>query len=375
MKILYITTIGRTMNFFKTLIKELIDEGNIVDIATNTSLADVPDFYKELNCKIYPISCQRTPFSFDNIKAIKEIKEIVNNNHYDFVHCHTPIVSLCTKLACKKYRRQGGKLVYTCHGFHFHKKSSFKDWILYYPAEKCSAHLCDMIITICKEDYNLTKKFNVKNIRYIHGVGIDYEKNRNIKIDINNFRKEIGVPNDAFLLTSIGELSVRKNFSVVIDAIHNIDDKNIYYVICGEGSQHEQLNKLIDKYNLKDRVILLGSKEHDFALELCSASDVGIIPSLIEGLGLAGLEHMAAGKPVIGSYVQGIKDYVINNETGILCDPNNAIDFSKAIIELKQNKELYEKLSKNASEKAKEFDYKISNMEMKNHYKDLLNEK
>lgn len=61
MKILYITTIGETMGFFKNLIKELMDSGNIVDIATNEESSKVPSCYHEWNCKIYNIACTRSP--------------------------------------------------------------------------------------------------------------------------------------------------------------------------------------------------------------------------------------------------------------------------------------------------------------------------
>ena len=55
MNILYITTIGGTMGFFKSLIRELLDKGNVVDIATNESVSKVQECYREWGCKIYPI--------------------------------------------------------------------------------------------------------------------------------------------------------------------------------------------------------------------------------------------------------------------------------------------------------------------------------
>ena len=372
MKILYVTTIGVTMNFFKQLIKELIDKGNIVDVATNTDIADVDDYFKKLGCKIYRISCQRTPFSMKNIKAINEIKGIVSNNHYDIVHCHTPVASFCTRLACINYRKNGGKVIYTCHGFHFHKKSSKLNWILYYTAEKFLARYADLIITINKEDYNVTKKFNVKDIKYIHGVGIDCKKISNLKVNNRTFRKSLSIPQNAFLLTSIGELSKRKNFSVVIKAMSKLKEYPIYYVICGEGSERANLEKLINDNYLNDKVILLGRKDHDFVLKLCKVSDVGIIPSKIEGLGLAGLEHMAAGKPVIGSNLHGIKDYVINGYSGILCESNNSNQFSNAIINMFNNKQKYNDMCLNAENISRKFDQSISIYEMKTIYNDII---
>ena len=101
MKILYVTTIGITMGFFKELIKQLIEEGHTVDIATNESDSKVPELYRELGCKIYQLSCCRSPFRKENLTAVREIKKLVEENHYDIVHCHTPIAAVCTR----KYAR------------------------------------------------------------------------------------------------------------------------------------------------------------------------------------------------------------------------------------------------------------------------------
>ena len=62
MRILYVTTVGSTMGFFRNLVKELISEGNIVDIATNESNSKVQDCYREWGCKIFQISTSRSPF-------------------------------------------------------------------------------------------------------------------------------------------------------------------------------------------------------------------------------------------------------------------------------------------------------------------------
>lgn len=372
MKILYITTIGTTMNFFKSFIKELIDEGNTIDIATNTDIADVSDFYKELNCKIYKISCQRTPFSFNNIKAIKEIKKLVENNQYDIVHCHTPVASICTRLACKEFRNNGGKVIYTCHGFHFHKKSSKLNWLLFYPAEKFCSKYTDVIITINKEDYQLAKRLYAKDVKYIPGIGIDVERIENTKIDRNELLNKLSIPNDSFIIASTGELSKRKNFSVIIKAIAQLKCKDIYYLICGEGKMRSELISLANNLNISKNIIFLGQKSYDEVINICHLADIGAIPSLIEGLGLAGLEYMAAGKPVIGSNVHGINDYLINGETGISCNPRNTNEFAEAIMLLKNNKDLYEKCSKNAQNISKQFDYKLSQKIMNNIYNEVL---
>ena len=63
--------------------------------------------------------------------------------------------------------------------------------------------------------------------------------------------------------------------------------------------------------------------------EITAISDIGVIPSIREGLGLAGVQSLAAGVPVIGSSVQGIKDYIVDGKDGYLCAPFDDTAFAE----------------------------------------------
>ena len=156
MKILYITTIGGTMNFFQSFIQRLVQEGHTVDIACNNTTSKVAGFYYELGCNVYAIQTSRSPLNKGNIRAIRQIKTLVENNHYDIVHCHTPIAAMCTRIACRRARKQGTKVFYTAHGFHFYKGAPLKNWLVYYPVEKICSYFTDILITINREDYALS---------------------------------------------------------------------------------------------------------------------------------------------------------------------------------------------------------------------------
>lgn len=77
----------------------------------------------------------------------------LKTNKYDLIHCHTPIVGILTRMAARKYRKTGTTVIYTTHGFTFTDKSSKKNWIVYFTAEKLMSRFCDAIITINHEDY------------------------------------------------------------------------------------------------------------------------------------------------------------------------------------------------------------------------------
>lgn len=314
-KILYVTTIGSTMNFFKSLIKELIDKGYTVDIATNTKIKPVDDYYKELGCKIFDVDFTRDPKQIWKVKkGIGQIRRIVDKGEYDIVHCHTPVAAMCTRFACRKFRKTRNlKVIYTAHGFHFYTGAPKKNWLLYYPVEWLCSFMTDTLITINKEDFNRAKKhFHAKKIEYVPGVGIDIDKFTNCKVDVNEKRKELGIPNDAFLILSVGELNANKNHEVVIKALSKMNNSKIFYIIAGNGPLDIYLSKLIKSLNLSANVKLLGRRT-DIA-ELCKASDMYIHPSKREGLGVAIMEAISCSLPCICSDIHGPRDLITNQK-------------------------------------------------------------
>lgn len=327
MKILYVTTIGATMCFFKEFIEELINDGHTVDIATNDSIRKPPECYTQLGCRIISLPCSRFPINIGNLKSISLIRELVKNEKYDIVHCHTPIAAACTRIACRKLRiSQGVKVFYTAHGFHFYKGAPKKNWIVYYPIEKFCARYTDKLITINKEDYELAKKkLKPKEVYYVPGVGINISKFANVNVDKNAKRKDIGVPETAFLLVSVGELINRKNHILILQALKELNNINIHYLIVGKGPLLTNLKDFVNINNMSDRVHFLGYRT-DIA-ELYKASDVCCFPSLHEGLPVALMEAMACGLPIVCSKIRGNIDLIDYNSE--LLFNSNSIDDCK----------------------------------------------
>lgn len=328
MKILYVTTISNTVNaFLIPHIKMLIDGGHQVDVAFNIEQEIKPEIF-EMGCKVYELPLQRSPLSRDNFKAYRMLKNIINSEEYDLVHTHTPVASAIVRLACRKLNSV--KVFYTAHGFHFFKGAPIRNWLVYYPIEKCLARYTDTLITINKEDYERAKsKFKAKRVEYIPGVGIDLEKFNAVEIDRELKRSQLGLPEDAFVVLSVGELNKNKNHEVIIKAIGKIDNPKIHYIICGQGQLDGHLRNLSKELGIENQVHLLGFK-NDIP-EICKCSDLFAFPSYREGLGMAALEAMACGLPLVTSNVHGIVDYSIEGENGYNCSPTDIDSFSKYI--------------------------------------------
>ena len=328
MRILYVTTVGGMMGFFKSFIYMLIKEGHTVDIACNR-IEDIPELYRELGCRIYKLPCERKPLRIGNIKSVGKIKNIVSVGEYDIVHCHSPIASICTRLGCARLRKRGVRVIYTAHGFHFYKGAPLTNWLLYYPMEKLCSRFTDVLITINREDYLLAvNKMKAKRTIYVPGVGIDIAKYTALRVNKREKREEIGVPVDAIMLLSLGELNENKNHQTVIYALGQMGEKNIHYVIAGKGDLKNELLSLAKRLGISHRVHLLGYRRD--VGELCKASDIYIHPSFREGLPVSLMEAMACGLPVIASDTRGCADLVKENG-GMLFDPNNAEECRECI--------------------------------------------
>ena len=328
------------------------------------------DKIKRQGIVLHNIHFARSPFSLKNMGSYKALKQIIDQYQFDLIHCHTPAVSVLTRLAARKSRRNGTTVMYTCHGFHFHNAAPKKYWIVFYPVERIMSNFCDYIVTINKEDYNRAKTFSASNVRYIPGVGVDIIKIKNIEIDKNSVRDSIGVPHEAFVIISVGEMIPRKNHEVIIKALGKLNNPNIYFLICGKGPMKDELKKLAYNIGLGDRVLFLGFRKD--IPELCHAADISAFPSRIEGLGLAGIEAMAAGIPLVSSNVHGILDYVKDGVTGYACDPEDIDGFADAIEKLCNDKSLRMKMRANCLKAVEPFEMSNALRTMWNIYDEIL---
>lgn len=329
----------------------LIKEGNRVDIACNIEQSLNPEIEKIVE-NIHILDFKRSPLRFENLMVYNQIKKIILEFGYDIVHVHTPVAAAIVRMACMNLNV---KVFYTAHGFHFYDGAPIKNWVVFYPVEKFLSRFTDLLITINQEDYNRAiKSFNTEHIKYIPGVGLKIDDISRVEVNRREKRKEIQVPENAFLITSVGELNENKNHEVIIKALAKLNNLNIYYIICGEGPLKDYLNRLIKKLKLDKNVNLIGYRTD--VIEILKVSDLFAFPSKREGLGMSALEAMAVGLPIITSNIHGMKDYSKNGVTGFTYNPNDVLGFAKGINKLYEDKNLCKKMSKNNIREVEKYD-------------------
>ena len=330
-KILLTATVqSHICQFHKPLMKMLKENGYEVHVAARDNLAEKNGLQMEYADKVFNIPFDRSPFSFKNIKAYRELSKVLKKYSYDIIHTNTPMGGMVTRLAANKYRRKGTKVFYTAHGFHFYDGAPKKNWLIYYPIEKSMSRLTDKLITINHEDYELAKaKFHC-DVYYVHGVGANSDKFYPMsEEERKSIRKEFGYGEKTKLLLNVGELLPNKNQKTAILVMKEISKKypDSKLLIAGNGPELENLKQLINDNNLENYVDFLGyTTEINKYMNIC---DCLIACSYREGLPLNVMEAMLCGKPVIASNNRGHRELINNNINGFIVEPDGADEYAQ----------------------------------------------
>ncbi|MGG0452862.1 glycosyltransferase family 4 protein [Priestia megaterium] len=318
----------------------------------------------------YNISIQRSPFHMGNMKAYRELKTVIDENKYNIIHCHTPMGGVLARLAARKARKQGTKVIYTAHGFHFCKGAPPVNWLFYYPIEKTLARYTDCLITINQEDYQLaTQHFKAKRVEHVHGVGINTEnfKPANEKEKIH-LKKSFGYHPDDFLLFYAAEFNKNKNQQFLLQSLALIKDEipHAKLLLAGKGPLLENCRELAANLGIFHMVEFLGYRND--LQKIVPMCDVAVASSLREGLPVNIMEAMACGLPIVACSNRGHIELVQERINGYIVPANEYQTFSLRILEIYRSKKLYRKMSMESKRIIRNFSLNQVTKELSNVY-------
>ena len=269
--------------------------------------------------KHFEIPFERFPIKENNLNAYKELKKIIEENNYKIIHCHTPVGGVLTRLAARKARKKGTRIIYTAHGFHFYNGAPLFNWLIYYPLEKIMSHYTDCLITINNEDYKIARrKFKSKKTKLVHGVGMNIEKfDKEItekEKDKANKRQELEIKNNDIVFTYVAEINKNKNQIFLLDVIEDIKKKhrNIKLLLVGRCNNEQFYKKEIEKRNLVNEVELLGNRTD--IQEILSITNIYLASSIREGLPVNIMEAMYMKLPIVAANNRGHNELLKNGE-------------------------------------------------------------
>lgn len=354
-RILVTSTDLMMIQFLVPHVINLSQNGFEVEIACSDvggRMQEVEEKLQGYTKKIHVVRLHRSPINFDNINGYKDMKRVIDSTYFDTIWTNEPVMGVVTRLAAKDARKRGTKVLYMVHGFHFYKGAPKLNWMIYYPIEKMMASKADVICTVNQEDYKRAQRFRVREVKYIHGIGINTER-LTLGEKRTNIREELGLSEEDILVLSIGELNKNKNQKVIIHAMKVIDDKKLHYILCGKGDKENVLKKWVNHLELEQNVHFLGYRKD--VVDICSQSDIYVMPSYREGLPVSSLEAMYCGLPLVTSNIRGLCDVMENGKSGYMFQPNDWRGFAKGIKTLMRNSEKREKMGKWNKEKVKPF--------------------
>lgn len=308
-KALLVTTVsGFVPQFEMNNVKILQEMGYEVHYAANY---DMPSYGKD-NSRLngtgiigHQVDFVRSPYSRQNLRVYRQLKTLMQQEHFDLVHCHTPMGGVMARLAA--HAAGVRPVIYTAHGFHFFKGAPLINWLVYYPVERWLSRWTDQQICINQEDYERAKRFYARRVDYVPGVGMDLKKLRILsEKERLEKREELGIEPQRQVLLSVGELIRRKNHESVIRAIAKLKDPSLLYLICGHGELEDDLKSLVNELGLTSQVWFAGYRTD--VIDIYQISNLYIFPSYQEGLPMALLEAMSCGMPVICSDIRGSSD-------------------------------------------------------------------
>lgn len=167
-------------------------------------------------------------------------------------------------------------------------------------------------------------------------------------------RQKYGVSPDTICLLNVGAIHPRKNIPNILKALQILQQRGLPIHFWKVGADFNvEHKKLIQEYNLEKYITYLGKPDKPSLIQIYSAADMLIAPSLFEGFGITILEAMACGTPVITSNVSAMPEVV--GDAGCLVDPYDARSIADGVCQLNQDPIYYQKLVKKGFERIKLF--------------------
>ncbi|MFF2888904.1 glycosyltransferase family 4 protein [Paenibacillus sp. NPDC057967] len=369
-KILFCATVDYHFKAFHLPVMEWFRRmGWEVHIAARGEL-DIPHVDRKFNIPIH-----RAPMKAENVKAYRELKNIIDTEGYAIIHSHTPVGGALARMAARGARKRGAKIIYTAHGFHFHKGSPLSSWLLYYPVEKLLAAMTDSLITINHEDYRraIDSRFRAERIHHVHGVGVHTgrfaplppEEKRAMR-DLFNYTPH------HFLMIYAAEFNANKNHELLLRAMAKLKDSvpSARLLLAGEGPLLDECRALAVQLGIAPQVDFLGYRND--LHQLIPMCDVAVASSLREGLPVNIMEAMACGLPVVATRNRGHGELVLEGKTGFVVEPGDPDEFASRLLLLFRFRDTRLRMGEHGLARVKDYSLDRVLEELKELYKPMM---
>jgi glycosyltransferase involved in cell wall biosynthesis len=311
--------------------------------------------------QVWDVQWSRNPINPLNlVSAPRRLRQIVQQQHYDLVHVHTPVAAFVSRYALRQLRRQSGlKVLYTAHGFHFHRGGSKLRNQIFLILEKWAGRWCDRLITINKEDHQAALKHRLvppQQLCYTPGIGVDLSYYSALSLTEETrlqVRTQLGLKPEDVLFLTIAELIPRKRPKDLLLALAKLQRPRVHLALAGDGPLAAELKTLATQLGIAQQVHFLGFCS-DIPRFIYTATAT-LLVSEQEGLPRSVLEAMAMGVPAIGTRIRGTED-LLKDGAGKLVTVGNSTEIATEIAWILDNPEAARMLGLQGRKQVQQYD-------------------
>jgi len=285
-------------------------EGSLIEEvrARDIPLTIVPELVREIN-------------PWKDFRALSKMSGAMRNMRCAIVHTHSSKAGILGRLAARL--ASVPIIIHTVHGWSFHDHMSPLTRRTYIQLERQAALFSNAIITVSNRDIEkgLAARIGSRQQYHLIRSAIPLDEFNPSKFDRNAVRQELGIPDDAYVIGSIGRFSSQKNpldwIRIAGEINHTVD--NVHFLLVGDGPLRSEVEMMLKSEGLWEQTTLTGLRRD--VPRMLSAMDIFMLTSLWEGLPRTIPQAMAMGIPVIANRVGGIPEVIQEGVTGYLCQP------------------------------------------------------
>lgn len=256
-------------------------------------------------------------------QGYRRLRAYLTENRYDLVHTHTSKGGFIGRAAA--WHAKTPVVVHTVHGFAFHEQSSPWAVRFYAGLERIAARWCHRIVTVSEYHLRWALEFGIGTPQQLRAIPNGIEPQRVApQVPPETLRQQLQIPSDMRVILTTGRLATQKGLEYLIQAVQRLQAADLppfVVLIAGDGPLREALEQQARAAGVAERVRFLGFWKA--VGDLLAIADLVALPSLWEGLSIALLEAMAAGKPIITTAIGSNLEATANGSAAKLVPPKD----------------------------------------------------
>jgi len=303
--------------------------------------------------------------------AITRLWRYVRDKDADLVHTQLEFADTLGNFVAKLHRLPSVSTIHTLPSQDMSTKAKAHQQLEWFSLRK----FCNRVIAVSNEAraYHLQIGGARENQMITIYNGIDMTIFDGLESERDSVRHELGIPQDAQLLTTVAVLREPKGIQFMLQALPKIIESvpQAYYLIVGDGPYANTLRREADKLPQRKHIIFAGMRKD--VPRCLAASDIFVLPTLTEALPTVLAEAMASRLPIVASAVGGVPEMITNGQNGFLVAPSASERLAEACLALLSNTEHRQAIGARGWQIAHDkFDIRCQVEQLKNLYLELI---